>query len=52
MQLAKAIGEPPAAAPGAGLPDDPQPAIATAQLSDASPIGRRLGIDLVLAEHA
>lgn len=47
MQLAKAMGEPAAAAAALGLPDDPQAANATTQLKDASAIFGWLGIDVV-----
>ncbi len=49
MQLAKAIGEPAAAAPDLGLLDDPQAEIATTQLRYASAIVKRLGTEVVVA---
>jgi hypothetical protein len=49
MQLAKAMGEPAAAAAGLGLPDDPQAPNATTQLKDASAIVGRLGMDVGVA---
>jgi len=49
MQLANAIPE--SAAALLGLLDDPQAAIASMQLTAASPIMRRLSIELVVAKH-
>jgi hypothetical protein len=50
MQFANARPEPPAEAVGVDLLDDPQAAIARTQLTDASPVARRLAIDAVLAK--
>jgi hypothetical protein len=47
MQLANASPEPPAAAAGFGLLDEPQAPMATTQLTVASAIVRRLAIDVV-----
>jgi hypothetical protein len=48
MQLANASPEPPAAAAGFGLLDDPHAAIARTQLMAISANMKRLGIDVVV----